>query len=101
MSKKESRKESRMVTGAKVGSFHFAPFGTQQYRLLAVLYNGATEILHVAPTVGDLWRRPWLVPAERDSDIVELRVERQVDRNGKVCWRPMIEASFVRRYDED
>ena len=92
--------EAKVVSRERVGTFHFAPFGSQLFRLVAVMYNGEYRQLQTAPTIGDLWHTPWLVKPEWESDVVELRVERQVDQNGKKRWKPMLH-SVSRLRDSD
>ncbi len=86
------RRGQQIVARERVGQFHFAPVGSRQFRLVAVLYKGDREIIHTAPTIGDLWRQPWLVTPELESEVVDLRVECLVEQNGRSFWKPLLES---------
>lgn len=100
MSLKNSQRRGQIIPGERVGKFHFAASGPREYRLVAVLRTGARITLQTGPTIGDLWRHPWLVSPELESDVIDLRVEQRPDSAVKCDWKPLL-AEFSRsRGDE-
>ncbi len=89
MSQKKSRQSAQIIPGERVGRFHFAPTTNRQFRLVAVLFSGARETIHTGPTIGDLWRQPWLVRPELESEVVGVRVEEWIESRGKPQWAPL------------
>lgn len=101
MSQKKSRQQAQIIPGERVGRFHFAPSATRQFRLVAVLFSGAKLTIHTGPTIGDLWRQPWLVSPELESEVVALRVEHRINLSGKGEWQPIwIEPANRSKTDE-
>ena len=94
--------EAKFVARERVGSFHFAKFGSRKFRLVAVMYDGKEkQVQEPVATIGDLWRQPWLVKPEWESDVVELRVEQGVEQNGKMHWKPMLQRVTRSRDTDD
>lgn len=89
MSRKDLERHGQVISGERVGKFHFAAGGPREYRLVARLISGARITLRTAPTIGDLWRQPWLVSPELESDVVDLRVEQRPVCAGKSVWTPL------------
>jgi hypothetical protein len=100
MSQRKPRQGPQVIAGERVGRFHFTPGATRQFRLVATLFSGAKRTLQTGPTIGDLWRQPWLVCPELESEVVVLRVEHRVDSSGKAEWKP-IWTEFANRSQND
>ena len=101
MSQQKNRKTEQIIPGERVGRFHFAPTTKRQFRLVAVLFSGARETIATGPTIGDLWRQPWLVRPELESEVVGIRVEERIESRGQPHWSPLwTEAATPSRDDK-
>lgn len=96
---KKSHRQGQIVPGERVGKFHFAASGPREYRLVAMLRSGARLTLKSGPTIGDLWRTPWLVSPELESDVIELHVEHRPQTVVPGPWSPLLGDSFRRWQD--
>ena len=101
MSHKSSQKRGQVTRGERVGRFHFAASGPREFRLVAILFSGARITLQTGATIGHLWRHPWLVSPEFESEVIDLRVEHRAVSTVKSDWKPVLrEFSSEREYDE-
>lgn len=84
------QRQGQIIPGERVGKFHFAATGPREYRLVARLRSGARITLHSGKSIGDLWRQPWLVSPELESEVLDLRVEQRPDTAVKGDWKPLL-----------